>query len=191
VELALAGDTMLGRNVGDRLAEVGPHGLFADEVVAACREADLFVLNLECAISERGERWDDPRKPYFFRAPPVAVEVLRHLGVSCVTLANNHALDYGPQALLDTIDHLRAGGVAVVGAGVDVAAARAPALWSRAAGASRSSASPTIRPTTPRPPTARGWPMPTCARGFRHGWSTRWGRPAPTWWWPPPTGGRT
>jgi poly-gamma-glutamate synthesis protein (capsule biosynthesis protein) len=128
VKLALAGDTMLGRGVGERLAEVPPEALFADEVVAVAREADLFVLNLECAISERGDRWPDPRKPFFFRAPPVAVDALVHLGVSCVTLANNHALDYGPDALLDTLQHLDDAGIATVGAGPDEQAARLPAV---------------------------------------------------------------
>jgi poly-gamma-glutamate synthesis protein (capsule biosynthesis protein) len=54
--------------------------------------------------------------------------VLQHLGVSCVTLANNHALDFGPVALLDTFEHLARGGIAWVGAGVDEAVARAPAI---------------------------------------------------------------
>lgn len=132
MKLALAGDTMLGRKVGDRLAETPATSLFDDGVVDAAREADLFVLNLECAISERGERWPDPRKPFFFRAPPVAVDVLRHLGVGCVTLANNHALDYGAEALLDTCGHLGAAGIEWVGAGVDEHAARAPAVLERA-----------------------------------------------------------
>ena len=57
MKLALAGDTMLGRNVGERLAVASPTSLFADDVVAIAHEADLFLLNLECAISDRGERW--------------------------------------------------------------------------------------------------------------------------------------
>ena len=112
VKVALAGDTMLGRSVAERLREEPPSSLFAPEVVEAVREADLFVLNLECCISSRGERWPDPFKPFFFRAPPAAVEVLALLGVDCVTLANNHVLDYGTEALLDTIEHLRAAGIA-------------------------------------------------------------------------------
>src|SRR5919106_3724879 len=111
VKLALAGDTMLGRGVARELALRSPRSLVADEVVEVAREADLFVLNLECCISERGRRWPDPRKPFFFRAPPAAVETLVHLGVDCVTLANNHALDYGIDALLDTFDHLREAGI--------------------------------------------------------------------------------
>jgi poly-gamma-glutamate synthesis protein (capsule biosynthesis protein) len=128
VRLALTGDTMLGRLVGERLAAEGPASLFAPEVVDAVREADLFVLNLECCISERGEPWPAPGKPFFFRAPPAAIETLRLLGVDCVTLANNHALDYGVTALADTIDHLADAGIAAVGAGSDVESARAPAV---------------------------------------------------------------
>jgi poly-gamma-glutamate synthesis protein (capsule biosynthesis protein) len=128
VKLALAGDTMLGRGVADALRTQAPRSLVAPEVVAFAREGDLFVLNLECCISERGSRWHAPGKPFFFRAPPQAVELLTELGVDCVTLANNHALDYGETALLDTLEQLREGGIAAVGAGEDLARARAPAV---------------------------------------------------------------
>ena len=129
--LALAGDTMLGRGVAERLVHVPPSQLFADEVVALAYEADFFLLNLECAISDRGERWPDPRKPFFFRAPPIATEALTHLGVDCVTLANNHALDFGVTALLDTVGHLNDAGIACVGAGATEVAARTPAILER------------------------------------------------------------
>jgi hypothetical protein len=128
VRLALAGDTMLGRGVADRLATASPSSLVAPEVVAVAREADLLVLNLECCISDRGRAWPDPGKPFFFRAPPAAVETLVDLGVDCVTLANNHALDFGAEALLDTLAQLDAAGIAHVGAGPDVDVARASAL---------------------------------------------------------------
>jgi poly-gamma-glutamate capsule biosynthesis protein CapA/YwtB (metallophosphatase superfamily) len=132
MKLALAGDTMLGRGVAERLAEeAAPASLFAPGVVDAAHEADVFVLNLECCISERGAPWPDPYKPFFFRAPPVATAVLAHLGVDCVTLANNHALDFGRQALHDTFDHLAAAGISWVGAGADEAAARQPAVIER------------------------------------------------------------
>jgi poly-gamma-glutamate synthesis protein (capsule biosynthesis protein) len=130
--LALAGDTMLGRGVAERLAERPTPRLFAPEVVDVVGEADLFLLNLECAISDRGQRWPNRAKPFFFRAPPVAAAVLKDLGVDCVTLANNHALDYGFDALLDTFRHLEDAGVAWVGAGPDEASARAPLVLQRA-----------------------------------------------------------
>jgi poly-gamma-glutamate capsule biosynthesis protein CapA/YwtB (metallophosphatase superfamily) len=128
VKLALAGDTMLGRGVAAALDEREPASLVDQEVVALAREADLFVLNLECCISERGRPWPAPGKPFHFRAPPRATELLVHLGVRCVTLANNHALDFGEQALLDTFEHLAGAGIEWVGAGPDLERARAPVV---------------------------------------------------------------
>ena len=135
VTLALAGDTMLGRGVAQTLSTTPPEALVAPEVRAALGQADLVVLNLECCISERGRPWEAPGKPFFFRAPPRAVELLVLLGVDCVTLANNHALDYGADALLDTLDYLDAAGIATVGAGADLGQARRPAMLT--AGGSR------------------------------------------------------
>ena len=101
--LALAGDTMLGRKVGDALLDDPDAPLVETAVAARIAQADAFVLNLECCISARGERFPDPHKPFFFRAPAVAARRLRALGVDAVTLANNHSLDYGRVALRDTI----------------------------------------------------------------------------------------
>jgi poly-gamma-glutamate capsule biosynthesis protein CapA/YwtB (metallophosphatase superfamily) len=126
VKLALAGDTMLGRGVAEQLEREPPESLFALELVEIVREADLFVLNLECCISARGEPW--PGRVFHFRASPWATQALVHLGVDCVTLANNHALDFGYDALLDTLAHLDAAGIQVVGAGTDLERARAPVV---------------------------------------------------------------
>src|SRR5438105_6720320 len=119
---------MLGRGVAERLKESPPQSLFAPDLAEVFREADLVVLNLECCISARGTPWPAPGKPFFFRAPPAAVETLVYLGVDCVTLANNHALDFGFDALLDTLGHLSAAGIACVGAGKDVDEARAASV---------------------------------------------------------------
>jgi poly-gamma-glutamate synthesis protein (capsule biosynthesis protein) len=126
--VALAGDTMLGRMVAQEITGAGPESLLDEEVAAITQAADVFVLNLECCISERGTPWPDRRKPFFFRAPPAATEVLSRIGVDCVSLANNHALDFGPRGLLDTFEHLRAAGIAWVGAGSRLDEARAPAV---------------------------------------------------------------
>jgi poly-gamma-glutamate synthesis protein (capsule biosynthesis protein) len=125
--LALAGDTMLGRGVAERLHH-RPDALLLDPALAEiARSADAFVLNLECCVSARGGRIHEPGKPFFFRAPPVAAERLAELGVACATLANNHSLDFGPDALADTVALLAAAGVATAGAGPDLIAARQPA----------------------------------------------------------------
>jgi poly-gamma-glutamate capsule biosynthesis protein CapA/YwtB (metallophosphatase superfamily) len=125
VRLALAGDTMLGRGVAEVLRGQPPESLVDPELVEITRGADLFVLNLECCISERCET---APKTFTFQALPAAVETLLHLGVDCVTLANNHALDCGIEALLETFEHLRAAGIAWAGAGEDVEQARTPTV---------------------------------------------------------------
>lgn len=129
VTLGLAGDTMLGRGVGQVIADRGAGTLWSDRLRAVAGRADLVLVNLECCVSARGRPNELPGKPFYFRAPPTAVDELRALGVRCVTLANNHALDYGPVALRDTLDHLAAAGVTAVGAGNDLAQARAPAVF--------------------------------------------------------------
>jgi poly-gamma-glutamate capsule biosynthesis protein CapA/YwtB (metallophosphatase superfamily) len=124
--VALAGDTMLGRGVANVLRADPTARLLGEEVSAQIARADAFVLNLECCISDRGARFPDPVKPFFFRAPPVAAQRLAAMGVDAVTLANNHALDYGTDALLDTLAHLEAVGITTVGAGTNEALARQP-----------------------------------------------------------------
>ncbi len=76
--------------------------------------SDLSLVNVEMAISDRGEpHW----KEFVFRAPPSAAERIAAGGVSVANLANNHADDYGPDALTDTVDLLEAAGVVTIGAG--------------------------------------------------------------------------
>ncbi|GHC46780.1 CapA family protein [Streptomyces cinnamoneus] len=129
ITMAMAGDTMLGRGVGERLAQAPePDTILCEELREIVATADLFVANLECCVSGRGEPWPAPGKPFFFRAPPETADVLAELGVDCVTLANNHALDFGYDALTDTRELLTRAGVAAVGAGPDAGAARAYAV---------------------------------------------------------------
>ena len=90
-----------------------------------CADCDVLVVNLECCVSERGAPTRlIPFKPFFFRAPPSAVDALRAIGTTVAGLANNHALDFGREALADTLAHLRDGGIAHVGAGSTLEEAR-------------------------------------------------------------------
>jgi poly-gamma-glutamate capsule biosynthesis protein CapA/YwtB (metallophosphatase superfamily) len=123
--IALLGDVMLGRTVGETLTAASAHELWSPAVREVLGECDAVVCNLECCISERGRRTQAIRgKPFFFRAPPAAVNALRAAGVSVAGLANNHALDFGPEALLDTLRHLDGAGIAAAGAGPDDRSAR-------------------------------------------------------------------
>ena len=68
--IGLLGDVMLGRSVGDHLRATPAAELWSDELRSLCASLDLMICNLECAVSERGERTRRiPGKPFFFRAP--------------------------------------------------------------------------------------------------------------------------
>jgi poly-gamma-glutamate capsule biosynthesis protein CapA/YwtB (metallophosphatase superfamily) len=112
---------MLGRAVARELSPA----VWSDELLGICAECDAMVVNLECCISDRGSPTRLIRdKPFFFRAPPAAVEARAVIGTTVAAAANNHALDYGPDALADTLDHLRGAGIASAGAGMDEQEAR-------------------------------------------------------------------
>lgn len=128
IRIALAGDTMLGRGVAAEIAAAGGGPLFSRGVRDWFASADLALLNLKCCVSDRGHPWNGSAKVFHFRAPPQAAVILSDLGINCVTLANNHALDYGYAALADTIHYLTQAGIRVVGAGADQEYARAPVL---------------------------------------------------------------
>ena len=131
VAIGLLGDVMLGRKVGEELEWREPASLWGRALREELRGLDAVVCNLECAISERGAPTElIEGKPFFFRAPPPAVRALEAIGARAVTLANNHALDFGVPALADTLGALDAAGIAHAGAGADAGAARRPArVW--------------------------------------------------------------
>lgn len=128
VTLVAVGDVMLDRSIGQRVLASGPGVLFDDGLLHTLKDADLTVGNLECSVSERGS----PQfKGYTFRAPPSALASLELAGFDVMSLANNHALDYGEAALLDTIRLLSTRGIAAVGAGENIEGAQAAKIVER------------------------------------------------------------
>ncbi|MFB6131317.1 MAG: CapA family protein [Salinigranum sp.] len=128
--LGFAGDVMLGRLV-DRYQHSRPAAAVWDDLLPTLRTLDGLFVNLECALSTRGSEWTETYRPFHFRADPEwAIPALSLAGVDCCSLANNHLLDFGPEALADTLDHLDRAGIARVGAGRDRGEAFAPAVVS-------------------------------------------------------------
>jgi poly-gamma-glutamate synthesis protein (capsule biosynthesis protein) len=123
--LGFVGDVMLGRSVDDHWRGRDPAGVW-DGLADRLDALDGLVCNLECTVSDRGER--RPGRTYYFRADPDwAVPALQTAGVSVASLANNHLLDFGPVALADTRSHLDRAGIAHAGAGPDRETALEPA----------------------------------------------------------------
>lgn len=127
VTIALAGDVMLGRLVNDRLKTMQPEEVWGD-TLPHLAQADLSIVNLECALTRHLQPWTRTEKMFHFRADPEAVRVLLAAGIDACALANNHILDFEEQGLRDTLRALGAAGIAYAGAGADAAEAAAPAI---------------------------------------------------------------
>lgn len=124
--LAFAGDL----NFDQQLATLLPPDA---RLVRALRPllggADLSMLNLETSLTARGA--PEP-KTYHFRAPPSALDAVAATGVDVVTMANNHAADYGPVGLADSLAAVADSPIPVVGIGAQARQAFAPAVLHRA-----------------------------------------------------------
>ncbi len=125
--LALMGDVMLGRLVNDRLKTMQPAAVWGD-VLPHLAQADLRIVNLECALTRHLRQWSRSEKMFHFRADPAAVHVLQAAHIDACALANNHIMDYEEQGLLDTLSMLDQAGIRHAGAGANAAEAAAPAI---------------------------------------------------------------
>jgi poly-gamma-glutamate synthesis protein (capsule biosynthesis protein) len=121
VRIAFGGDTHFEGMLSDSLA-ADPAGLLAP-VAPILSGADLAVVNLETAITERGE---PAPKEFTFRAPASALTALASAGVDVASMANNHGLDYGPVGLEDSLAAEAATGFPMIGIGRNAAEAYAP-----------------------------------------------------------------
>jgi poly-gamma-glutamate synthesis protein (capsule biosynthesis protein) len=123
--------------VGDLLFDSAPKRLIQAEggkapftkTASRLKGADVTVGNLECPLSNRGT--PVPNKTFTFQGDPRAVQGLKYAGFDLLSLANNHARDYGGKALSDTFSLLRENGLPYAGAGKDRASAWRPAIIER------------------------------------------------------------
>jgi len=137
ITFAAAGDTTLGSHfeewfdeqVKSKVRTKDEQFRFAfDEVREYTAGADIAFLNHEGTLSDRGEA---AIKQFTFRARPEFVKVVVDGGIDVVALANNHAYDFGENALVDTIVTLTSAGVLQCGAGYDGPETRTPAVLER------------------------------------------------------------
>ncbi len=114
-EIILTGDVLFDRAFRAGYDAAGIDGVVSEELRDQLNAADILMINHEFPFSERGTPMED--KQFTFRCPPSYVKALGELGVDIASLANNHALDYGTDALLDTFETLDEAGIRYAGAG--------------------------------------------------------------------------
>lgn len=115
VTLMFAGDVMLDGVPSANYDAYGITGVVSQELLDELTGADILMVNNEFAWSDRGTAMED--KEYTYRCNPSYVTILKELGVDIVSLANNHTLDFGKEALSDTFTTLDGAGILYAGAG--------------------------------------------------------------------------
>ena len=103
-----------------------PMSQYSELVRDTLAAADIRFAQVERVYSDRGEL--QPHGGAHGRLPPHMASVITDCGFNVVSVAGNHAMDWGPEPLLDTIELLRAKGIQVIGGGRTLAEARQPAI---------------------------------------------------------------
>lgn len=117
IKLAAGGDVLLGRQMPGWVELNGTNWPFQG-IAARLAAADLALVNLETSVSTLGDFLDKGgRQPYYYHNHPEMLDVLVDAGIQVVCMANNHALDYGREALVQQCDILDACGFVGFGAG--------------------------------------------------------------------------
>ncbi len=124
VELVAVGDIFLCRTVEERMNQYGVEFPFA-VTGDLLRSADIALGNLECPLSTWGEPID---KRFLFRAHPRTLVALSRAGVDIVSLANNHLLDFGEEAMKDTLEGLEDSDILYMGVGLSEEEAHRPVV---------------------------------------------------------------
>ena len=122
IRIACLGDVMcgesfycMGQGVGTSLARYG-RDFLDSEVVDYIRSHDAAMCNIECAISDVG-RNDLSLRSSQMRARPEAAEHLAAWGINIANVANNHIMEHGRAAAVDTVENLERAGIRTIGAG--------------------------------------------------------------------------
>ena len=126
-EIAIAGNLTLTEE-GYTLSKYDETGdlsaMLSDELLDAMTGADVLFLNQECSISGTGEALSD--KTSILHANADRMKILESLGADVISLGNEHAVDFGQDALKENLELLKKAGMTYVGAGVDATEASQP-----------------------------------------------------------------
>lgn len=122
VSLLFTGDVLLSRHILSNYESQGIDGILSESLHNEMNQADILMVNQEFPFGTTGEKAED--KEYTFRVEPTHVGILKEMGTDIVSLANNHVLDYGTNALEETFQTLNEAGILYGGAGDSVERAK-------------------------------------------------------------------
>ena len=124
ISIIAVGDITIGSNLTPLIERQGAD-VFFESITSVIQSADIATGPLNTSISDRGE--PNPRQKLRFRAAPGLARALANAGFDAISLATPHIMDFGIQALEDTVTNLEWYNVKSMGAGTSPAAATAPA----------------------------------------------------------------
>jgi hypothetical protein len=124
ISIAAVGDVMLGTSYPDGLLPPNDGSDELAEVTPILRSTDITFGNLEGPLLDGGStsKCTDPTRPCFsFRVPTRYGKYLKEAGFKVMSLANNHALDFGFAGRVSSKETLDKLGIAHSGEVGDVA----------------------------------------------------------------------
>ncbi|SHJ14594.1 poly-gamma-glutamate synthesis protein (capsule biosynthesis protein) [Geosporobacter subterraneus DSM 17957] len=126
VVISLAGDVMLDRSIGKQIEKMGVDYPWTG-VKPYFDKSDLVLINLETSVGLKGSA--SPDKTYTFQSKPETLDGLVKAGVSGVSIANNHVLDFGQEGFIETLENLEKRKIKYAGGGRNIQKALEPAVW--------------------------------------------------------------
>ncbi|OIO29279.1 hypothetical protein COX93_01590 [Candidatus Nomurabacteria bacterium CG_4_10_14_0_2_um_filter_30_12] len=116
VTLLFGGDAMLDRGVKNSINKnfKGNYSALFDKLLIL-KKSDISFINLEGPISDVGK---DIHNLYSFRMNTSVAPALKGAGISIVSVANNHVGDWGRDAYIDSLAHLKENEILYTGGGL-------------------------------------------------------------------------
>lgn len=118
MKILIAGD-FCPRNRVAAAFESADYASVLEEVKGVISQADYSIVNFECPVVISDAKPIEKEGPNL-RCTPKGVEAVKYAGFNCVTLANNHFLDFGEKGVKETIDILESRGIDHVGGGMNL-----------------------------------------------------------------------
>ncbi|BDA67528.1 putative enzyme of poly-gamma-glutamate biosynthesis (capsule formation)-like protein [Calothrix sp. PCC 7716] len=118
ITIKAVGDIVAGTNFPDYRLPRNPNQLFPKPVRDKLKNSDILFGNYESTLTNHPYTTKDTTKGavFAFRSPPEYASLFSQVGFDVMSVANNHAMDFGKKGFSDTVNNLNAAGVKTVGA---------------------------------------------------------------------------